>query len=461
MENFVKTELLKRVTEKCNREKIVLNDTIKSLFFGTFFMDESNFHFDDDERSLILSMPEALKRIDLLDNDIQMKIIQDSKKVGTWFEESIKIAVKPKSRAISAPVGAENLLCKMLEAAEINSKRPKQGYRYKKDLKRLAVYNRTLAGPMAYKSLQLNLKGCFPSISTTNRYIHRTDHAIFEGVLRCHELMNYLKERKLPIWVSLSEDATRVENRIQYDSRSVQIVGFVLPTNVNTGMPIPFSYKGGSASEILQHFSKKIPIAHYINTVMAQPLAHAPPFCLLVFGSDNKYKAEDVAKRWIYISEELAKIGIGVLTVSSDSDSKYNAAMRINSGLGRDSNEYSMNGLFKCNPHSLPFYVQDYPHIGTKLRNLILKTTNNPFILPMGKYFVRREHLDQLMKLCRKDEHLLTATVLNPNDRQNFDSVLKMCNSRVLQLLKEKVIHNKLCCCFANFNYRIHFYIFI
>lgn len=54
----------------------------------------------------------------------------------------------------------------------------------------------------------------------------------------------------------------------------------------------------------------------------------------------------------------------------------------------------------------------------------------------MGDYFIQH---DQLMRICRKDEHLLTATALNPNDRQNFDSALKMCDDRVIKLLKEKV----------------------
>lgn len=403
-------------------------------------MDVSKFKFNENERSLILSMPEGLKRIDSIDEATEATISRNGKEVGAWFSESQQANTGPKDVTFKAPAGSENLLCKMLKAAQINSTRPKQGYRYGNDLKRLAVYHRTLAGPMAYKSIQLNLKGCFPSISTTNRYIHRSDHAIVEGVLRCQELKNYLTERNLPLWVCLSEDGTRVENRVQYDNRSAQVIGFVLPLDDRSGTPIPFSYKGRTAIEILQHFSKKNPISHFVNTVMAQPLGDAPAFCLLVFGSDNRYTAMDVAKRWAYISKELAKIGIDVLTVASDSDPKYNSAMRNNSGLGKDSNEYSMNGMFMCDTElRLPFYVQDYPHVATKLRNQFLRTIDNALKFPMGDYFIQHDHLVQLMRICRKDEHLLTASALNPNDRQNFDSALKMCDDRVIKLLKEKV----------------------
>lgn len=38
-----------------------------------------------------------------------------------------------------------------------------------------------------------------------------------------------------------------------------------------------------------------------------------------------------------------------------------------------------------------------------------------------------------------EDKHQLTATVLNPKDRQNFSSVLKMCHPRVIELLKVHV----------------------
>lgn len=306
----------------------------------------------------------------------------------------------------------------MLNAAEKNSLRPKQGYRYQNDIKRLAVYQRILAGPMAFKSLQLNLDGCFPSISTTNRYIHRSDHVMIEGQLRVDELLVYLKERDQSLWVVISEDATRVGNRVQYDSRTNQLIGFVLPINGTNGMPIPFFYKARSADEILEHFSNDTMVATFVNTIMAQPLGNAAPFCLLVFGSDSRYTAEDVANRWNFISEELKQVGIGVLASASDSDPKYNAAMRKNSMLGAEPKEIAMKGIFKCGiTLKPPFYFQDFPHVGTKLRNLFLKTISVPRKLRFGKYFVQQEHLKQLMNIESKDKHFLTPNDLNPLDK--------------------------------------------
>lgn len=276
------------------------------------------------------------------------------KKIDFWFscdnetDQKHQIAPEP-----------QNLLNKMMNAAITNSLRPRQGYRYNNDLKSFCVYNRILSGPMAFKTLHLNLKGCFPSISTTNRYIHRADYAIIEGDLRVNKLLNYLNERKQPLWVCLSEDATRLENRLQYDSSTNQIVGFVLPVG-QYGIPVPLFFKARTGDEILSHFLKNIPVANFVNTVIATPLGGAPSFCLLVFGSNCRYTAKDVANRWECITKELNKFGIGVFTISSDSEPKFNSAMRKNSGLGKDSNDLSR--LFKCGKNfNPPFFSKTIP----------------------------------------------------------------------------------------------------
>lgn len=48
-------------------------------------------------------------------------------------------------------------------------------------------------------------------------------------------------------------------------------------------------------------------------------------------------------------------------------------------------------------------------------------------------------HLKTLLDRFSKDHHLLTASVLNPLDRQNFQSVMRICDNRVINLLKKKV----------------------
>lgn len=102
------------------------------------------------------------------------------------------------------------------------------------------------------KKLVLSL----PSISSVNRYIRKMNTNIVEGVLRTQDLLNYLQERNLPLIIAISEDATRLTGEVQYDTRTNQLMGFVLPINSATGMPISFSFNARNADEMMRHFSK-------------------------------------------------------------------------------------------------------------------------------------------------------------------------------------------------------------
>lgn len=80
--------------------------------------------------------------------------------------------------------------------------------------------------------------------------------------------------------------------------------------------------------------------------------------------------------------------------------------------------------------------MQDIIHIATKLRNRLL----NPSIeLPFGKHLISASHLHYLIQNINKDKHQLTASDINPKDRQNFGSLEKMMQLNVRNLLKQNV----------------------
>lgn len=127
-----------------------------------------------------------------------------------------------------------------------------------------------------------------------------------------------------------------------------------------------------------------------------------------------------------------------MLTINSDSDTKFNAAMRELSMLGSNSRQFP--SWFSCGEtHSCPFYMQDPIHIATKLRNLLLRTILDRKRLPFGTFSIRVQHLFDLLRKVPKDKHLLTPSTLNPTDRQNFKSVKLMCDPRVSKCLRDKV----------------------
>lgn len=167
--------------------------------------------------------------------------------------------------------------------------------------------------------------------------------------MRAKELKEFLVSRDLPLTVWLSEDATRITGRIQYDSASNQLVGFVLPSNKQR-LPISGTYEATSARKIQESFETGT-ISSLAYVIIAQSLAHnASSFCFSIFGTDNKFFYDDVLKRWVYIVESLRKQGIAVIGVSSDGDPRLLKGMRIISQLGKKmkNSEILMEKFSKC-----------------------------------------------------------------------------------------------------------------
>lgn len=425
MEEIVRTE----VKELFQSKSINLphGSTSEDAFGKIFALNPSRFKFLLGDKKLIKIIVNYVNDIETQEPNI------------TEAKQSLKIS-KKRPEYVNSEVERSLCLLKNLQTiAQSNLNRQQEGLRYDHQSRMVSAYLRMICGRLGYSTIQKNLQGVLPSIVSTNRYIKSADYTIAEGEVRSKQLLKYLQDRGLPLAVCLSEDATRVVGRIQYDSPSNQIVGFVLPIDKQTGMPITGSYPARNAEEILKTFSCGNSISSFVIVVMAQPLADMPPFCLAMFGSDSKYTSEDVENRWKFITSELEKQNIKVVAISSDSDPKYNRVMRKLSTLGSKP-MFSRYKWFSCDFRyiTMPFYIQDPTHIGTKLRNFLLRFLYRK--LPFGpKYFIELEHLYALLNLVSKDQHLLTASTLNPSDRQNFSSVLRMCSEKVTTLLKSKI----------------------
>lgn len=205
-------------------------------------------------------------------------------------------------------------------------------------------------------------------------------------------------------------------------------------------MPIIECYKARSASEKEDCFfnrttNQRNSIATENNVIMAQPMvAGIPPFCLVAFGSDKKYTAEDVTRRWEHIVSELEKKNISIVSIGSVSAHQYNATMRrilkFNPNAAPEMPKW-FNTEFQ-NVSVIPF--QDVIHIGTKFRNRILNRD-----LKFGEHTISKNHLIQLINIDTKDKHNLSESAIDGRDRQNFDSVLRLTNEKVTNLLISKV----------------------
>lgn len=133
------------------------------------------------------------------------------------------------------------------------------------------------------------------------------------------------------------------------------------------------------------------------------------------------------------------RYGIEVLGFSSDGDPRLLSAMQRFTELcteGKSEDEV----LFKSFSENDITCIQDTVHIGTKSRNRMLKPS---VLLPMGNKIVSVSHLKILIDNVPKEEHGLVLTNICPDDRQNFDSMQKVMDLRVLDILPRHVLNSK------------------
>ena len=236
--------------------------------------------------------------------------------------------------------------------------------------------------------------------------------------------------------MNVSIDATRNVSRIQYDSTTNQMVGFV--PKLTDGIPEVASFPATSEAVMRKYFEQET-IGSSIMVVMARPMMDsAPSFCLCAYATDNKFTAVSVDQLWRYIESELLKLNIRVLTEASDGDWKCLAAM-TNSTFKASNNPLSYHFWFRSKLNIDigidRICIQDMVHIATKLRNLLLRDN----LLCIGDYLVSPNHIRFLLDEVSKDQHELDEGDIDSKDRMNFRSMEKIYSEKVTQLLKEKV----------------------
>lgn len=144
---------------------------------------------------------------------------------------------------------------------------------------------------------------------------------------------------------------------------------------------------------------------------------------MCIFGTDNKFDASDAMRRWDLVVTELQNINIQILGISSDGDSRLLESMKTCSQLGITT--ISKKSFKNCSWDSVDerfICVQDPTHIGTKLRNRLLKPS---ILLIICKLLISKSHL--------------TESVIDPKHRQNLNSFFKISTSIVQELLVNNV----------------------
>lgn len=237
VENFIKTKMPTTLLNWKSRENHF--PIIEKDFFGPVHEFMPNlFEFTPGDRLQIAAISTHVKKVtttqpQYFKNTVDVKPDINAHMVSCSMVNNVN------EESFNRP----HLLNKLIEAADRNATRKPGGYRFGICEKSFATYLRMIAGPLAYGTIQKNLPTALPSLSSTNRYVRKMNCRVNEGILRCNELRLFLEHRNWPKVVSLSEDATRIIGRVQYDRKTNQVIGFVQPIAKENGMPIYYVLK--------------------------------------------------------------------------------------------------------------------------------------------------------------------------------------------------------------------------
>ncbi|CAF4805498.1 unnamed protein product, partial [Rotaria socialis] len=267
------------------------------------------------------------------------------------------------------------------------------------------------------------------------------------NVIECELRFSLLKEYSRSTscnYIFVAEDATRSISCIDYDVQSNSFIGFSAPL-VN-GVPQSNFFRTEKFN-VLKEWFDEADTSKFINLHMAKSLkSSAPSFILCAYGSNNKFEAIDVLRRWLYIYHESLIQGLRVIGFSTDGDSRYLRAMRLcsrffvelpNSNLFKYNDQLDIKipdkwSWFFMKQQQIFLFMQDPIHIATKIRNRLLSKLAN---LKMGDFSTGMKYLAELIETKSKIEHNLIKSDLSPKDRQSFASCLRISSELVLDLL--------------------------
>ncbi|CAF3163399.1 unnamed protein product [Rotaria socialis] len=286
------------------------------------------------------------------------------------------------------------------------------------------------SGKLTYEFLRLNLPGSLSHLSLLNSLISSSNSRISEGEFRFDQLQKHFDSLNVQ-YAFGSEDYTGIVKRIKYDSTTNAFTGF--PSLLDRGVPIK-SYYQTDSFDTLKSWFNSIDKASLLNVHMIQPVQSTynssipSPYLLSAYGIDNIATANDILQRWWYIlfNQSLQR-NVRIIGFSSDADPKYLRAMRLMSGfLGAIPN-------FQVHQHTL-----NPGHLVTKWRNRLSSATAE---LCLVNQPISINHLHDIIEndTYSKLDHGLRKSDINPKDRQNFSSCLKLTSNDLFNILNATV----------------------
>ncbi|CAF1355414.1 unnamed protein product [Rotaria magnacalcarata] len=277
-------------------------------------------------------------------------------------------------------------LIDFIDAITNNLIKSSNHFRYSDTIKNFTLSLYILGGKLTYEFIRLNLPGSLSSVTMLNTLISKSNAKISEAEFRFDQLQKHFDDHNLQ-YAFGSEDATSIIKKIKYDSITNTFNGF--PTPLDRGVPIKEYYRTDSFDKLKVWFDSNDK-ASLLNVHMIQPVPSTnqsiipSPFLLSAYGTDNTATANEILQRWWYIFNQCLQRNIRIIGFSTDAT-----------------------------------------HLVTKWRNRLLSSAAE---VRLGNQFISTNHLYDIIhnETYTKLDHGLTKSDINPEDRQNFSSCLKL-----------------------------------
>lgn len=216
-----------------------------------------------------------------------------------------------------------------------------------------------------------NANSISPNVRTVQRHLKTISHGVEPDHLRIADFLNFLRNNNLPKVFVLSEDATRISGGFGYDASRDQVFGLVPPMDQH-GMPMKMFFPASTPNKVLEYI-RDYPVGRNLYVTMAQPLkSGAASFCLMYTCSDNKFRTDDVLRRWAHIDEQCAENDLDLVCRAADGDPRIVPAMLIEMGMPcSDENPFGSWYVAKFAVRKI--CMQDPTHDLNKLRMRLMK----------------------------------------------------------------------------------------
>ncbi|CAF1604302.1 unnamed protein product, partial [Adineta ricciae] len=342
---------------------------------------------------------------------------------------------------------ANTFLSSFIDNLTINLKQSSHNFRYTEPVKKFAMCLYILGGRQCYEFVRLNLLGALPSLTTLIDMINQSNSTLTEAQFRFESLQQAHSR-----FAFSSEDTTGVIRKVEYDSSTNSFIG--LPTSLVNGIPELYPYRAHSFEDLKTIYdtneAERLLNVHMVQSISTRsdPTNFPKPFLLSAYGVDNTSTSIDILCRWIYIFENCLNNGVRIIGFSTDADNKYMSAMRLASNFFASLPHFKLDqhpSAFKIdlpkdwtwfflNRNQLFLFLQDPVHLVTKWRNRLLSSTAE---LCFGNDEIRMGHVESLLNNDNytKLDHCLTKSNIDPKDRQNYRSCIRLISDDVIRLL--------------------------